>query len=96
MHGGIIRHLHLQLELLGSILGDGSTEDTSPIAHHEVDLLWSHLLCGDDEVTFILTILIIYDDDELSLTEVLESLLDCVQLDFTHISIFFVLPTLPR
>ena len=78
MHGGIIRHLHLQLELLGSILGDGSTEDASTIAHHEVDLLWGHLLCCDDEVTFILTILIIYDDDELSVAEVLKSLLDRV------------------
>ena len=75
MHGGIVRDLHLELELCGALLGDGGAEDASAVAHHEVDLLGRDLLGRDDEVAFVLSILVIDDDDELAVTEVLEGLL---------------------
>ena len=84
MDRGVVRYLHLEFKLPSSIFGDGSTEDSSAVAHHEVDLLRSHLFGSDDEVTFILSVFVVDDDEELPLTEVFEGFLDRVQLNLTH------------
>ena len=84
MHRSIVWYLHLELELSCSLLGDRGTEYTTPVSHHEVNLLWCDLLGSDDEVPFVLTVFVINDNDKVSITKVLESFLDRIQLDFAH------------
>jgi hypothetical protein len=47
-------------------------DEAAPIAGHEVDGLGGDLLGGDGQVTFVLTVLVVDDDDHPSRLEVLE------------------------
>ena len=78
MDGGIVGDLHLELEFTGTVFGDRCAEDATAVAHHEVHLLGGNLFSGDDEVAFVLAVLIVDDDKEFTTAEVFEGFLDGV------------------
>ena len=51
---------------------------------HEVHLLGSDLLGGDDEIAFVLTVFVVDDDDEFSFAEVLHGVFYAVDDDLFH------------
>ena len=59
-----------QVQFGAALFGDRATEHSSPVAKHEIDFLRRDLLCRDDEIAFVLTILIIHYDDELTRTKI--------------------------
>ena len=84
MDGGVVGYLHLEFELTCTVFGDRCAEDTTPIAHHEVHLLRGDLFGCDDEVTFVLAVFIVDDNEKFATAEVLEGFLYRIQLNFTH------------
>ena len=78
MDGGIVGYLHLELKFTGTVFGDRCAEDATAVAHHEVHLLGGNLFGGDDEVAFVLAVLIVDDDKEFTTAEVFEGFLDGV------------------
>ena len=84
MDGGIIGHLHLELEFACTVFGDRCAEDSTPIAHHKVHLLWGDFFCCDDEVTFVLAVFIVDDNEKFATAEVLKGFLNRIQLNVTH------------
>ena len=71
-------HLHIEFELGCTLLGDRCTEHTTPVAHHKVDLFGGYQFGSRDEVSFVLTIFVIDNDDKLTRFEIFDSLLDGV------------------
>ena len=63
---------------------DGSAKHASAFAHHEIDLLLGDFLGGDDKVAFILSVLIVNDDDKLAAFELFNSLVNGIQFEFFH------------
>ena len=49
---------------------------------HEVDFVGSDLLCGDNQVAFVLSVFVVNDNHELSLSEVLDGFLYRVKFHF--------------
>src|ERR1700686_3845128 len=47
---------------------------------HEVDGVWRDFLSRHDEVTFVLAVLVVGDDDHAALPDVFETVLDGVEL----------------
>ena len=50
---------------------------------HEVDFVGSDLLCGDNQVAFVLSVFVVNDNHELSLSEVLDGFLYRVKFHFS-------------
>ena len=75
-HAGVVCHLMVEFEFCGALHGDGCTEHATSVAQHEVDLLGGYHFGCRDEVAFVLAVLIIHDDDALSLAEVIERRFD--------------------
>ena len=78
--GGVGECLYLmwQVQFLTPVDGDGSTEHTTCVFQHEVDLLGSDLLCCYYQVTLVLTVFIVYYDDKLSFSEVIYGFFNCI------------------
>ena len=69
-HAGIILYLVWQVEFLTALDGYGGAEHATSVLQHEVHFLRSNHFCGHDEVTFVLSVLIVNHDDELPCLEV--------------------------
>ena len=78
----VVVHLHVELQLVAALLGDGGAEHAAAVLEHEVDMLGSDFLGGHDEVTLVLAVLVVDDDDEFTLAEILDSLFYSVEFKF--------------
>ena len=81
-HAGVGLYLAFQFQFLGTAHGDGGTEYTASILQHEVHLIFSNQFRRSDEVAFILTVFVVYDNHELAFFEVCQSIFNAAKLDF--------------
>ena len=63
---GIIRSLRIEAELVALFLGQRQAYQASAVFCHKVYQLRGRKLCGADQIAFILTILIIDQNDHLT------------------------------
>ena len=54
----------------------GKTDHAARVADHERHLVGRHLLGGDDEIAFVLAVLVVDDDDELAALDRVDRALD--------------------
>ena len=78
----VVVHLHVQLQLVAALLGDGGAEHPAAVLEHEVDVLGGDLLRRHDEVALVLAVLVVDDDDEFALAEILDGLFYSVEFEF--------------
>ena len=71
----LARHL-LEAELVAALLGQAEADQPARVRRHEVDRLGRRELRGDRQVALVLAVLGVDDDDEASLADVLDRLLD--------------------
>ena len=71
-----------QVEFLAALYRDGGAEHATGMEQHKVHLLCRHLLSGDDQVAFVLTVLVVDHNHELSLLEVFYGFLYRVKFHF--------------
>ncbi len=67
--GAVVGHHHWQLQVLNFFLGQGKTDQASPILCHEIYGFRGHLLGSHTEITLIFPVLIIYEDDHPSFSD---------------------------
>jgi hypothetical protein len=67
-----------QLEPLGVLLSQWSTENASPLTQHEIDCFRRHQLSSCDEVPLVLSFLGVEDDNQLALFQGCQSGFDLV------------------
>ncbi len=77
--GGILRRLLRQLELLHPLRGQGETDQSTGMFGHEIDGLRRHMFGGNDKIAFVLTILIIDEDDAFPLFDVFDCVFDTMK-----------------
>ncbi len=63
---GVKVGLAVEAELVALFAGQGETDRPAPVVHDEVHLLRRHRLGRVDEVTLILAILVVHQDDGLA------------------------------
>ena len=59
-----------KIQLRAALLRNWTTKDAAAVLQHEINFLRGDLLRSDDEIAFVLTILIINYDDEFALAKV--------------------------
>jgi len=64
--GGVLLHHQRKLELVAPIRGQRDTDQAAPEAGHEVDRLRTHLVGSEDQITFVLAVLVVYHDHLLA------------------------------
>ena len=74
-----------QVEFVAAADGDRGAEHTTGVLQHEVDHLGGDLLGSTDQVAFVLTVLVVDDNDELTGLEVYQCLFNCIDLNLFHI-----------
>jgi len=65
-----------ETETIRSLRQNRSTNKTAPVRGHEINHLRRDFLSGTDEIAFILTILVINDNDKLTGADVCDDFLD--------------------
>ena len=65
-----------QAELVGALLGERQADLPACVRDHEVDRLGGRELRGDDEVALVLAVGIVDDDDDATLANLLDRILD--------------------
>ena len=73
-----------QVKFCASAQGDGCAEHASGVFQHEVHFFGCDLLCCDNQVAFILAILIIHHDDKLALSEIVDGFFDGIEFEIFH------------
>ena len=76
---GVVLLHHVQLELRAALFRQRGAQHAAALLEHEVHDLGRDLFGGDDEVAFVLAVLVIDDDDDLSVPEVLDDLLYAIE-----------------
>ena len=74
-----------QFELGSTTDGHRSAQHATGVFQHEVHHFGSDFLGGTNQVAFVLTVFVVNDNDELTFTEVCQSLLNCIQFQLFHI-----------
>src|SRR6185369_4130093 len=67
---------HAELQLVQPLAGHRHADQPAPVHGHEVHRFRRGLVGGQDQVTFVLTVLVVGDQQEMSLADLLEGLLD--------------------
>ena len=67
---------------MAPLLGDGGAEHAATVLEHEVDMLGCDFLGGHDEVTLVLTVLVVHDNNKFALAEILDGFLYSVEFKF--------------
>ena len=70
----VVLHHLTDLKLVEAAADDRRADQTACMCRHEVHVLRRHLLCRDDEVALVLPILIVHDDEHLSVFDILDCL----------------------
>ena len=63
-------------QLPAALRGEAQADQASAVGRHEVDRLGGRELGGDRQITFVLAVFVVHDDDEPPRANVLERLLD--------------------
>src|SRR5205823_12915263 len=66
-----------QLQLVQASTGQGHADQTTALSRHEVDRLRGNHLGGHDEVPLVLAVLVVHDDDKLTLLDHFDCFTDC-------------------
>ena len=74
-----------KFQFAGTACRDRRTKHAPALTQHEIHLFRGDGLGGRDEVSLILTVLVIHDDDELSLTEIVNRLFYRSKYFFIHL-----------
>jgi hypothetical protein len=69
-----------KFELVGALGRQRDADQSPPVDRHEVDVIGRDHGRGHHEVAFVLTILVVGDDDHLALADVFEGVFDAVEL----------------
>ncbi len=77
-HRGVVIDLHIETQLLAASLRDGDAQHAAGILEHEVYILGGNLFGGDDEVAFVLAVLVIDYHHKLAGAEILDRVLDFI------------------
>ena len=78
----VVVHLHVELQLVAALLGDGGAEHAAAVLEHEVDMLGGDFLGGHDKVALVLAVLVVHNDNEFTIAEILDGLLYSVEFKF--------------
>ena len=70
----VVLHHLTDLKLVEAAADDRCADQAAGMRRHEVHVLRRHLLCRDDEVALVLPILIVHDDEHLSVFDILNGL----------------------
>jgi hypothetical protein len=65
-----------QAELVAALAGEGQADQAPPVQGHEVDRLGRDQLGRADQVTLVLAVLVVRDDDDLAVAQVVDGLVD--------------------
>ncbi len=76
MRRGVVLHHERQIELVAAFGGHGDADQAATESRHEVDRFRGHLVGGKDQITFVLTVLVVDDDDLLASADALDGLFD--------------------
>ena len=71
---GVVTNHEWQLEMIGTILGQREADQATALFGHKIDSFRSDFFSSQDQVAFVLTVLVIDEDDHLALLHVLENL----------------------
>ncbi len=74
-----LAHHQRQTQLAAAVACEREANQSSPVTRHEVHVLGPHELGGHDEVTLVLAVLVVHDDDHPASTDVLEQLVDGIE-----------------
>ena len=77
--GGVLAYHEFQAQLIATILHERRTDEPPPMCRHEIDHLRRRIPRRSQEISLILPVLIIYHNDDLSLADGFNGLLDAVQ-----------------
>ena len=79
--GRIVRLNHqVQFQFIASRFKQWRTNQTATMSCHEVDDFWGCVSSGNEKITFILSILIVHDNDDFSAANGIDGLRNGVQL----------------
>ena len=68
--GGVVVDLHLQVQLTATVSTHRCTQHSTTVLHHEIHLLRCYLLCGNNKISFIFAIFVIYHNQEFAFSEI--------------------------
>src|SRR5574344_773433 len=74
--GGIVFRLAREAELAAAGFRERRAEDSAAFLEHKVHLIRRNLLRRDDEVAFVLAVLVIHDDKEFTFAEIIDGVFD--------------------
>ena len=89
-HRGVVGHLMNQIQLGAALLSQRATQHTATVVQHEVHLFGSDSFCCGNKIPFVLTILIIHYDDELTLTYIFDCLFYSIQHNIYNLIICYL------
>ena len=76
-----------QAQLLTAFAGEREADEASPVSRHEIDRLGCRHLRGDDEIAFVLAILVVDENEHAAIARLLDDLLDRRRdFDEAHVS----------
>src|SRR5690606_565978 len=84
-----------QVEPVAVLTGERHADVAGRVAHHEGDQLGGRLLRREDQVAFVLPVLVVDDDHRAAGSDVGQRALDAVKLAVTHRACTLVLPAVP-
>jgi hypothetical protein len=73
--GVLLRHQR-QLQLLDALLGEREANEAARVLRHEIDDLWGRHLRRDDEITLVLAVFVVDEDDHPAVARFLDHFLD--------------------
>ena len=76
----IALHHQGQIQQLTSFAGHGHTDQTTAILGHKVNGFGSHILRRHHQVTFVLPVLIVHQDNHLPLTDIFDQFFNTIEL----------------
>ena len=76
--GLVVAHHQRQRQLLAAFGRQRQANEPTAMSGHEVDIFRTHHAGGHQQVTFVLAILIIHDDDHLAISNILDDFFDTV------------------
>src|SRR5262249_26895951 len=80
---GVVLHHQGKGQLANPVLGERQADEAPPVGRHEVDRCGGHLLRGHDEISLVLAVLVVGEDDHPPLADLPDGPLD--QGDAAHL-----------
>ena len=83
-HRSVVINLHIEVQFMTAFGSDRCAQDASPFSQHEIHLLLCNLFGSDNKVAFVLSVLIVNNDNKFASFQLLDSFIDGIQFDFFH------------